>query len=99
MLSAGTYVDLYKWSRDWLILLNVDKRKFLYQNNKNRKVSCDTEFVKSDCGCCRDLGVLVSPGFSWSNHVVHVSKSANSMLFLLSKFSFYKSNFMVFLKL
>ena len=32
-----------------------------------------------------DLGVVINSDLSWSEHVVHVTKKANRMLFLLSK--------------
>ena len=99
VLLKEDFLPVYKWSIDWLLPLNIDKCKVLYIGKKKPKVSYyidGIELTKSDC--CRDLGVLVSSDLSWSNQVVHVTKRASSMLFLLSKV-FCKIISMVFLKL
>ncbi|KAH0822734.1 hypothetical protein GEV33_000056 [Tenebrio molitor] len=46
----------------------------------------------------RDLGVTVSFDLSWSNHILKITKRANSMLFLLNKV-FCKSSPAIFAKL
>ncbi|KAJ3646959.1 hypothetical protein Zmor_024514 [Zophobas morio] len=92
-------ISIQKWSSDWLLPLNFDKCNVLYIGNKNPRMPCymnGEQLVSSDC--CRDLGVLVTCDLSWSQHIAHVSKKANSTLFLLRR-AFQKSSPIVFAKL
>jgi ribonuclease P/MRP protein subunit RPP40 len=90
---------IHDWSCDWLLPLNSDKCGVLHIGNTNPKHIYrinGKELASFDN--YRDLGVTVSFDLSWSNHILKITKKANSMLFLLNKV-FRKSNPAIFAKL
>jgi ribonuclease P/MRP protein subunit RPP40 len=77
---------IQNWSCDWLLPLNIDKCDVLHIGNTNLKHPYhinDKELASFDNYL--DLGVTVSFDVSWSNHILKITKKANSMLFLLNK--------------
>jgi hypothetical protein len=90
---------IHDWSCDWLLPLNSDKCGVLHIGNTNPKHIYrinGKELASFDN--YRDLGVTVSFDLSWSNHILKITKKANSMLFLLNKV-FRKSSPAIFAKL
>jgi ribonuclease P/MRP protein subunit RPP40 len=84
---------------DWLLPLNSDKCGVLHIGNTNPKHIYrinGKELASFDN--YRDLGVTVSFDLSWSNHILKITKKANSILFLLNKV-FRKSSPAIFAKL
>lgn len=75
-----------EWSSRWLLPLNSDKCSVLYIGSGNPKIPYHIDgkvVVPQDC--VKDLGVFICSDLSWSSHVAHIVKKANSILFLLSK--------------
>jgi ribonuclease P/MRP protein subunit RPP40 len=90
---------IHDWSCDCLLPLNSDKCGVLHIGNTNPKHTYrinGKELASFDN--YRDLGVTVSFDLSWSNHILKITKKANSMLFLLNKV-FRKSSPPIFVKL
>ncbi|KAJ3631828.1 hypothetical protein MTP99_012934 [Tenebrio molitor] len=74
---------IHDWSCDWLLPLNSDKCGVLHIGNTKPKHTYrinGKELASFDN--YRDLGVTVSFDLSWSNHILKITKKANSMLFL-----------------
>ncbi|RZC33191.1 RVT 1 domain containing protein, partial [Asbolus verrucosus] len=79
-------ITVRKWCLDWILPLNLAKCITLHIGNRNprHKYFIDNcELCESDP--CSDLEVTVTSNLSWSAHVLHVTRRANSILFLVSK--------------
>ena len=77
---------IYNWSKDWLLPLNCEKCYVLHIGKKNPKCKYylgGNELTKTEC--CRDLGIFINQELTWSDHIAHTVKKANSVLFLLGK--------------
>lgn len=75
-----------KWSRTWLIELNVQKCKVMHIGSKNpRSIYTMEDHSLETTNSDRDLGVIITPSMKWSNQAAAAATKANKMLSLLKR--------------
>ena len=82
----GDLVNLDKWSKDWLMLFNVDKCKIMhfgYNNLKTDYKMSDNSLDKVDME--RDLGVIIQSNLKCNEQCANAVKSANRTLGMIKR--------------
>jgi hypothetical protein len=79
-------IKINNWCETWLLTLNIDKCHVLHLGHNNPKINYmlganTIQSVVTE----RDLGVVVSNDFKWTNHISAIVKKANSKIFLIKK--------------
>lgn len=92
-------MSIHQWSSEWLLPLNIEKCVVLHvgKNNPHFDYFIDGQIVITVTSH-NDLGVIVNSELSWSDHVLSVTKRANTRLYLIRK-CFSKVSFQSFCKL
>ena len=74
------------WSEEWLLPLNTEKCSVLHLGTSNlrHRYRLNGVTVKS-VDVQNDLGVLITSNLSWSEHILHVTKRANKLMYLIRK--------------
>lgn len=78
--------DIYQWTKDWLLKLNVEKCNVLHIEKSNPNLSyilngTPLKAVTSQ----QDLGVTISQDLKWEPHIAGIVKRANSITYLIKK--------------
>ena len=79
-------INLCNWSKDWLMLFNVDKCKvmhFGYNNKKNNYVMDGNILEEVDIE--RDLGIITQSNLKWNEQCANAVKSANMTLGMIKR--------------
>ena len=80
-LQFGVY-QLVSWATKWQLRFNFDKCEVLRITHKCDLSSLHTYWVWE---CIKDLGIMVSSGLSWSEHVNVTVNKANKLLGLVHR--------------
>lgn len=75
-----------KWTKDWLLTLNVEKCTVLHigRNNTKKKYYLDTTQLQP-VNRQKDLGIIINYDLKWEEHIINIVKKANSLLYIVRK--------------
>ena len=75
----GDLINLCRWSKDWLMLFNVEKCKVMHIGYNNKKVKY--EMVDKE----KDLGVIMQNDLKWNSQCTKAVKTANRVLGMIRR--------------
>jgi ribonuclease P/MRP protein subunit RPP40 len=78
--------NLCSWSKDWLMLFNVNKCKIMHFGYNNHGINFEMNGqnlieVKEE----RDLGIIMQHDLKWGNQCLKVAKTANRILGMIKR--------------
>lgn len=77
---------IINWTKDWLITLNIEKCNVLHigNNNPKKEYTIDSKLLKH-VKSQKDLGIKITYNLKWDEHILTITKKANSLLYLIRK--------------
>ena len=82
----GDLINVCRWSKDWLMLFNVEKCKVMHIGYNNKKVNYEMdgknlEVVDEE----KDLGVIMQNDLKWNSQCTKAVKTANRVLGMIRR--------------
>lgn len=77
---------IYDWTKKWLINLNINKCSVLHIGKRNPQLEYqlnDSIILSTESQI--DLGITMKHNLKWDNHIINITRKANSMIYLVRK--------------